>query len=177
MTVALEFEFGIISGYDAKQSQSHVARLFLRQVANTDFRYDIPLITNKSDLIASLDTEFEGVIPDHASPNHAALGYALGASLGVLQPETFDDATHTASEEIISEIGDPDHVVLLLLDGFGMNFVDTLPINSYVRKHTALTMCSTLPTSTGPNLIGPCNWPLAWNTWKPRMGRPYPSSR
>ncbi len=173
----MEFEFGIISGYDAKQRQSHTVRLSLKIVAQTDFRYDIPLITNKSDLIASIDEEFEGVIPDHDSPNHAALGFALGASLGVLQPETFDDATQAASKQIIGTIGEPDHVVFLLLDGFGMNFVDTLPEDSYVRKHTALTMCSTLPTSTGPNLMSLATgrWPgthgnLGWDVHIPRLG-------
>ena len=177
ITVALEFEFGIISGYDAKQRQSQATGLFLKIVAETDFRYDIPLINSKSDLIASLDEEFEGVIPDHDSPNHTALGFALGASLGVLQPETFDDATHAASEDITREIGEPDHVVFLLLDGFGMNFVDTLPTDSYVRKHTALTMCSTLPTSTGPNLMALATgrWPgthgnLGWDVHIPRLG-------
>ena len=177
ITVALEFKFGIISGYDARQRQSRAARLFLKIVAQTDFRYDIPLIANTTDLITSLDPEFEGVIPDHDSPNHAALGFALGASLGVLQPETFDDATHAASAEITREIGDPDHVVFLLLDGFGMNFVDTLPEDSYVRKHTALKMCSTLPTSTGPNLMALATgrWPgthgnLGWDVHIPRLG-------
>lgn len=177
MTVALGFEFGIISGYDAKQCQLRSARLFLRLVAETDLRYDIPLITSKTDLIASLDDKFVGVIPDHDSPNHAALGFALGNSLGVLQAETFDDATIAASKEIIDLIGEPDHVVFLLLDGFGMNFVDTLPEDSYVRKHTALTMCSTLPTSTGPNLMSLATgrWPgthgnLGWNVHIPRLG-------
>ena len=135
------------------------------------------MITNSSDLIASLDDEFAGVLPDHAAPNHAALGFALGVSLGVLQLETFDDATHTASKEFTDLVGEPDHIVLLLLDGFGMNFVDTLPRDSYVRKHTALTMCATLPTSTGPNLmaIATARWPgthgnLGWNVHIPRLG-------
>ena len=173
----MEFEFGIISGYDAKQRQLRLARLFLRLVAQSDRRNDIPLITSKADLIASLDDEFAGVIADHDSPNHAALGFALGTSLGVLKPEMFDDASHAASEEIVGAIGDPDHVVFLLLDGFGMNFVDTLPEDSYVRKNTALTMCSTLPTSTGPNLMALATgrWPgthgnLGWDVHIPRLG-------
>lgn len=135
------------------------------------------MITSKTDLVTSLDEEFEGIIPNHDSPNHAALGFAIGASLGVLQPETFDDATHAASQKIIAAIGDPDHVVFLLLDGFGMNFVDTLPEDSYVRRHTALTMCSTLPTSTGPNLMALATgrWPgthgnLGWDVHIPRLG-------
>ena len=177
ITVALEFAFGIISGYDVKQRQFRSARLFLRLVAKSECRYDVPLITNKADLIKSLDEEFEGIIPNHDSPNHAALGFAIGTSLGVLQPETFDDATHAASQEIIGAIDDPDHVVFLLLDGFGMNFVDTLPEDSYFRKHIALTMCTTLPTSTGPNLMALATgrWPgthgnLGWDVHIPRLG-------
>lgn len=177
ITVALEFEFGIISGYDSKQRHSYSSRLFLKIVAQIDFRYEIPLITNKFDIIASLDEEFEGVIPDHDSLNHAALGFALGASLGVLEPETFDEATQTASEKIIGEIGQPDHVVFLLLDGFGMNFVETLSEDSYVRKHTVSTICSTIPTSTGPNLMALATgrWPgthgnLGWDVHIPRLG-------
>ena len=135
------------------------------------------MITSKSDLIASLDEEFDGIIPDHDEPNHAALGFSIGKSLGVLQPETFDDATHVAAKPLINVIDQSDHVVLLLVDGFGMNFVETLPEDSYVRRNTALTMCSTLPTSTGPNLMALATgrWPgthgnLGWDVHIPRLG-------
>ena len=177
ITVALEFEFGIISGYDSKHRQLHSTRLFLRLVAKTELRRDIPLITNSSDLIASIDDEFECILPDHDSPNHAALGFAFGRSLGVLNPDTFDDATQSAAKAFNGVIEESDHIVFLLLDGFGMNFVDTLPTDSYVRKHTALTMCSTLPTSTGPNLMALATgrWPgthgnLGWDIHIPRLG-------
>ena len=135
------------------------------------------MINSKSDLIASLDDEFEGIIPEHDAPNHAALGFALGNVLEVLQPETFDDATQSAASPLMDAIGEPDHVVFLLLDGFGMNFVDTLPVDSYVRQNTALTICSTLPTSTGPNLmtLATGRWPgthgnLGWDVHIPRLG-------
>lgn len=135
------------------------------------------MINTKSDLIASLDAEFKGIIPEHDAPNHAALGFALGNILEVLQPETFDDATQTAASPLMDVIGEPDHVVFLLLDGFGMNFVDTLPEDSYVRRNTALSICSTLPTSTGPNLMALATgrWPgthgnLGWDVHIPRLG-------
>ena len=135
------------------------------------------MINSKSDLIASLDDEFDGIIPDHDTPTHAALGFALGKTLEVLQPETFDDATQTAAEPLIDAIGEPDHIVFLLLDGFGMNFVKTLPEDSNVRDHIVQTMCSTLPTSTGPNLMALATgrWPgthgnLGWDVHIPRLG-------
>ena len=135
------------------------------------------LINSKADLIASLDDEFEGIIPEHDAPNHAALGFALGNTLGVLDPLIFDDATQSAGAKFEGIIGEPDHIVFLLLDGFGMNFVETLPEDSYLLRHIAMTMCSTLPTSTGPNLMALATgrWPgthgnLGWDVHIPRLG-------
>ena len=136
-----------------------------------------PLVNNKSDLVASLDDAFEGIIAEHDAPNHAALGFALGNTLGVLEPDTFDDETRSASSTFEDAIGQPDHVVFLLVDGFGMNFVDTLPADSYVRQKNTFTMCSTVPTSTGPNLMALATgrWPgthgnLGWDVHIPRLG-------
>ena len=135
------------------------------------------MIHDRSDLIASLDDEFAGVLPDHDSPNLAALGFAVGKYLGVLDADTFEEATRSAAAAFESAIGEPDHIVFLLLDGFGMNFVETLPEDSYVREHTALTMCSMFPTSTGPNLMAFATgrWPgthgnLGWYVYIPRLG-------
>ena len=134
-------------------------------------------INRREDIIASLDNEFKGIIPDHDEPNHAALGFAVGNALGVLQPEIFDDATQRAAEPLSDAIGEPDHIVLLLLDGFGMNFVNTLQEDSYVRRNVTATICSTLPTSTGPNLMALATgrWPgahgnLGWDVHIPRLG-------
>lgn len=154
--------------------------LFLKRVArqgDNDAKMGPPLITSKSELIVSIDDEFEGIIPKHDSPNHAALGFSLGKSLGVIDPNTFDDATQSAATTFESVIDQPDHVVFLLLDGFGMNFVETLPKDSFMRQHIAMTMCSTLPTSTGPNLMSLATgrWPgthgnLGWDVHIPRLG-------
>ena len=134
-------------------------------------------INSREDIIASLDNEFEGIIPEHDEPNHAALGFAVGNALGVLQPEIFDDATQRAAELLSDAIGQPDHIVLLLLDGFGMNFVNTLQEDSYVRRNATATISSTLPTSTGPNLMALATgrWPgahgnLGWDVHIPRLG-------
>ncbi len=128
-------------------------------------------------MIGSLDNEFDGVLPEHDAPTHAALGYALGNVLGVAQPELFERDTVSAASKIVDLIGEPDHVVFLMLDGFGMNFVDRLPWDSYVRKHISMQLCSTLPTSTGPNLtsLATGRWPgahgnLGWDVHVPRLG-------
>ena len=135
------------------------------------------MINSKSDLIDSIDDEFEAVIPSHDEPNHAALGFAVGNALGVLQAAIFDDATQRAAVSLLDTIGEPDHIVLLLLDGFGMNFVDTLQEDSYIRRNATKTICSTLPTSTGPNLMALATgrWPgahgnLGWDVHIPRLG-------
>ena len=180
ITVAFEFAFGIISGYDSKHRRWFTTRLFLRGAVQYFVEHpkaETPLINSKSDLIASLDREFDGVVPEHDEPNHAALGFALGKTLGVIDENTFDDATQSAGSEFEKVIEQPDHVVVLLLDGFGMNFVDTLPEDSYVRRNIKTTMCSTLPTSTGPNLMSLATgrWPgthgnLGWDVHIPRLG-------
>ena len=180
ITVAFEFAFGIISGYDSKHRRWFTTRLFLKGAVQYFVEHpkaETPLINSKSDLIASLDREFDGVVPEHDEPNHAALGFALGKTLGVIDENTFDDATQSAGSEFEKVIEQPDHVVVLLLDGFGMNFVNTLPANSYVRQKIAMTMCSTFPTSTGPNLMSLATgrWPgthgnLGWDVHIPRLG-------
>ena len=133
--------------------------------------------TSKLDLIDAIDDEFEGIIPNHDQPNHAALGFALGSCLDVIDTDSFDQDTQVAGAAFSDAIGQPEHVVFMLLDGFGMNFVETLPADSYVRQHIAMTMCSTLPTSTGPNLmsLSTGRWPgvhgnLGWDVHIPRLG-------
>ena len=180
MTVAFALAFGIISGYDSKRFRSLGCRLFLRNVvslAESYFQASCSLVSNKLDLIVTLDDEFEGIIAGHDAPNHAALGFALGKTLGVLEPDKFDDATQSAAATFEDVIGQPDHVVFFLVDGFGMNFVDTLPSDAYVRQKNTLTMCSTIPTSTGPNLMSLATgrWPgthgnLGWDVHIPRLG-------
>lgn len=58
-----------------------------------------------------------------------------------------------------------------------MNFVDTLPEDSYVRRNIAQTTCATFPTSTGPNLMSLATgrWPgthgnLGWDVHITRLG-------
>ncbi len=134
-------------------------------------------INSRTDLTASLDDGHKGVLAEPDAANQASLGVALGRIAGVLQTEGLDDASETAVSQTLDAIGEVDHLVFLLLDGFGMNFVDTLPVGSFAREHVALEMCSLFPTSTAPNLISLATgrWPgehgsLGWDTHIPRLG-------
>ena len=133
-------------------------------------------INNKADLTASLDDGFSGIFARRDAPNHAALGVAAGRITGVLPKGTFDEATENAASSIIQTIGDADHLVLLMLDGFGMNFVDTLPEDSFLKSSVATTMPALFPTSTGPNLMALATgrWPaehgnIGWDVHIPRL--------
>ena len=45
-------------------------------------------------------------------------------------------------------IGEPGHLVLLLADGFGMNFVETLDEGAFIRRHLAAEMRTVFPSTT-----------------------------
>ena len=45
-------------------------------------------------------------------------------------------------------IGEPDHLVLVLADGFGMNFVETLDADAFIPNHLATEMRTVFPSTT-----------------------------
>ena len=45
-------------------------------------------------------------------------------------------------------IGEPEHLVLVLADGFGMNFVETLDEGAFIRRHLAAEMRTVFPSTT-----------------------------
>ena len=45
-------------------------------------------------------------------------------------------------------IGEPEHLVLVLADGFGMNFVETLHEGAFIRRHLATEMRTVFPSTT-----------------------------
>ena len=49
---------------------------------------------------------------------------------------------------IKSLVGEPDHLVLVLADGFGMNFVETLETDSFMRSQLAAEMRTVFPSTT-----------------------------
>ena len=135
------------------------------------------MISDTKDLIAGLDDGLAGLVAVPSEPHHAALGLALGRLCGADVDSQIDDVNESAVVRIEQAIGESDHYVFVMLDGFGMNFVDTLPESSYTRRHVALELSAMFPTSTGPNLVSIAtgSWPgshgnMAWNVFIPRLG-------
>ena len=62
-------------------------------------------------------------------------------------------------------IGEPGHLVLLLADGFGMNFVETLDEGAFIRRHLAAEMRTVFPSTTPVVLTT-----LATGEWPGRHG-------
>ena len=53
-----------------------------------------------------------------------------------------------SARQVKDLIGDPDHLVLVMADGFGMNFVETLGAESFMRTHLATEMRTVFPSTT-----------------------------
>ena len=62
-------------------------------------------------------------------------------------------------------IGEPGHLVLLLADGFGMNFVETLAEGTFIRRHLVAEMRTVFPSTTPVVLTT-----LATGEWPGRHG-------
>ena len=99
--------------------------------------------------------------PDPAKAGTVHLARALaalcGASLTLNPPE----------RQIAAAIGDAEHYVFVLADGLGLNLVDVLPPSSFLRKHGALELASTFPSSTAPALTS-----IATGLWPAQHGVP-----
>ena len=134
-------------------------------------------VREANELLDGLDAEFTGRLATPSQPNHAALGIALGGLCGTDVSGLINAAHSGAVEQTSHAIGESDHYVFVMLDGFGMNFVDTLPDSSIMRRNLALEMSSVFPTSTGPNLVAiatgrfpGAHGNMAWNVFIPRLG-------
>lgn len=94
--------------------------------------------------------EFENgrfVRPDWSKPNPVALARAVSAIGGYSSWGEIEVA-----EEIGKRIGEPDHTVMVIADGFGMNFVRSLPEDSFSRTHVAWEQPAAFPSGTGQNM-------------------------
>ena len=74
-------------------------------------------------------------IVDFASAVHDAMGV----------PEV---SLNENGHRVRSLIGEPDHLVLVLADGFGMNFIEGLDRNAFLRNHLAAEMRTVFPSTT-----------------------------
>ena len=135
------------------------------------------LISDRSELLSCLESGLTARLASPSEPNHAALGIALGRLCGADMDDLVDDDNAVSVSEIESAIGESDHLVFVMLDGFGMNFVDALPASSFVRRNILFEMSAVFPTSTGPNLMSLATgrWPgshsnLGWHVYMPQLG-------
>ncbi len=77
--------------------------------------------------------------------------------------------------EIRNIVGEPDHLVMILADGFGMNFVEALDEGSFVRSHLATEIRTVFPSTTPIALttLATGEWPCAHSVigWFLRLRR------
>ncbi|HLF77167.1 MAG TPA: alkaline phosphatase family protein, partial [Dehalococcoidia bacterium] len=99
--------------------------------------------------------------PDASLPTTVHLARVLaqlnGASLGLTGPE----------REILTAIGDSDHLVFVLADGLGLNLVQSEPDASFLKQNLVLELRSVFPSSTAPSLTS-----LATGLWPAQHGVP-----
>jgi hypothetical protein len=116
-----------------------------------------------SDVPRLLDWFATGLLlrPDPAKPGTVHLARALAALCGV--PLTLDPP----ERQIAAAIGDAEHYVFVLADGLGLDLVDVLPPGSFLRRHVALALASTFPSSTAPALTS-----IATGLWPAQHGVP-----
>lgn len=87
------------------------------------------------------------------------------------------NVTGPGADRLVAEIGRSDHLVFVLVDGLGMNLVETLPADSFLRSHVRRDLRSVFPSSTAPALttLATGTWPgvhavTSWWTHLPRAG-------
>lgn len=109
--------------------------------------------------------------PDATEPNFIDLVRAVAAIAGV------DDLPHAPHVASIGErIGEPKHLVLVLVDGLGAHHFDDLPDSSWLRTHLATTIQSVFPPTTGAAITSLATglWPaehgaVGWWTYLPQL--------
>jgi hypothetical protein len=125
--------------------------------------------------VARLLAAFDGgglVRPSAEVPNTVDLARAVAAVCGV------EALTLTPNALAITEvIGQHDHVILVLVDGLGMNLVEREKPESFLRRHLRMELQSVFPSSTAPALtsIATGTWPSehavpGWYTHLPTAG-------
>jgi hypothetical protein len=72
-------------------------------------------------------------------------------------------SSNASQAEIRRRVGDPEHLVFVLIDGFGANVLERLPPTSLFRRQLAMELRTVFPSSTAPCLtaIATGLWPAA----------------
>ena len=94
------------------------------------------------DLLGAFDRG-ELVRPDPEHLNAVDFAFALAIIHGMANvPDS------PGKHEIANLIGEPEHLVVLAIDGLGMNFVDSLPDGAFLRRKVAAIMNAPFPSTT-----------------------------
>jgi len=112
------------------------------------------------------------VPPSADEPATVHLGRAMASRAGA--PGISLDA---ATSRVAGAIGHADHYVFVMVDGLGMNLVETLPGDSFLRAHVAMELRSVHPSGTPAGLTSFATglWPsehavIAWFEYLERPG-------
>ena len=103
------------------------------------------------------------VRPDPALPGTVDLARALariGGASGV-------PAGGPSEARVRTALGEPDHLLFVLIDGLGLELVETLPASSFLRRHVALELRTVFPSATASAITS-----LATGEWPARHGVP-----
>ena len=111
-------------------------------------------------------------IPGEAMPSIVDLANALASSIGAAPARLSPEAEH-----ISRLIGSPEHIVLVVIDGLGMNFLDKMPVGSFLKSHLVSELLTVFPSSTPAVLTSLATglWPsrhavVGWHTYLPALG-------
>ncbi|MDP9238599.1 MAG: alkaline phosphatase family protein [Chloroflexota bacterium] len=112
------------------------------------------------------------VRPDATEPGTVHLARALVSLAGAES-----HGLEAPAQGIADAIGAAEHYVLVLIDGLGMNLIDALPADSFLRRHVSMEMQAVFPSSTAPALTAlfTACWPsvhavTGWWTYLPDAG-------
>ena len=108
--------------------------------------------------------------PRHDLPNLVDLAGAVARLCGVNLKLTGH------AEDMVEAIGTSDHLVLTLADGVGMNMVEMLPEDSFLRSHLHSDILTVFPSTTSVALtsLTTAQWPaehavMGWWTYLPEL--------
>lgn len=101
-----------------------------------------PLSDDAKDLLSAFDSG-ELVRPDPEHLNAVDFALAIASINGMANvPDS------QGKREIAKLIGKPEHLIVLAIDGLGMNFVNRLPDGAFLRRKLVATMNAPFPTTT-----------------------------
>lgn len=106
--------------------------------------------------------------PDRDVPSTVDLARAIATTVGV--PGLHDARV----QQITRAVGPAEHLILVLVDGLGLELVESLPAGAFLRRHRALELRAVYPSATAAALtsLASGEWPAqhalpGWWTYLP----------